>query len=129
MRCPKCNSRMAFDRRVFRRGFLCRQCGSELAVSETYSRVLVAISIVLGFGLPWFPLIQGYSSAFLRSCVGLVALLGLEVLLALATLFLLVRVAPFLVSPPLVLRRETPISVLGLGSSPPRGDCESHSER
>lgn len=34
MRCPQCNWEMAFDRRVFRTGFLCEQCGAKLLVSE-----------------------------------------------------------------------------------------------
>src|SRR3954469_9174358 len=72
MTCPSCKSNITWDRRAFRRGFTCYQCGSEASVSEAYSRMLVSISLVVGFGLVWLPIFQGHGAAFLQSCVGFI---------------------------------------------------------
>jgi len=122
MTCPHCGFKIAFDSRAYRRGFLCERCGSELIVSETYSRVLIIVSIVLGFGMLWTPIFQSHWVAPLRSCIGLVGLLALGLPAALAMLFLLVRLAPSLVPPPLILRHDGRNYGLGLGT-PPRS-CE-----
>ena len=114
MRCPECGLRMAFDKRVFRQGFLCEQCGAKLLVSETYSRMLVVISIVLGFGLPWVVHLAKLLILVLGPLAGFIAVLALGFPLAFVVLSLMVRVVPRLISPPLVLCHNDPITVLNL---------------
>lgn len=125
MRCPNCESTIQWDRRAFRRGFSCNRCGSEVMVSEGYSRTLVLISLGVGFGLVWLPLFQGHGSVFLQSCLGFLALLALEFPLAGGVLFLLVRLAPVVVSPPLVIRHSGPVYGLGLGGQVKSPDQKS----
>ena len=114
VRCPKCGLRSAFDNRVFRKGFLCEQCAAKLLVSETYTRILVVISIVLGFGLPWVVHLAKLLILVLGPLAGFIAALALGFPLAFAILFLMVRVVPRLISPPLVLRHNDPITMLNL---------------
>lgn len=118
MTCPNCKSNITWDRRAFRRGFTCYQCGSEISVSEAYSRTLVLISLLVGFGLVWLPVFQGHGAAFLQSCVGFIALLALGFPVAGGVLFLLVRLAPVVVSPPMVIRHSGPVYGLGLDRVP-----------
>jgi hypothetical protein len=99
---------------VFRKGFLCEQCAAKLLVSETYTRILVVISIVLGFGLPWVVHLAKLLILVLGPLAGFIAALALGFPLAFAILFLMVRVVPRLISPPLVLRHNDPITMLNL---------------
>lgn len=114
MRCPQCNLGMAFDRRVFLGDFLCEQCGAKVLVSEAYSRVLVAISMVVGFGLTWIANLPKLLMSDLGPLAGFLAAIALGSLLALAVLFVMVRMVPRLISPPLVLRHGYPVTVLNL---------------
>lgn len=106
MRCPRCNLEMAFDKGVFGNDFHCPKCGSKLRVSEPYSRMLVFISIVLGFSLPWVAHVHKLLIPALGPLAGFIAVLALGFPLAFAVLFLMVRVVPRLLSPPLVLRHN-----------------------
>lgn len=122
MTCPNCGLRMPFDRRAFRRGFLCGRCESELRISELYSRVLGIISLLVGFGLVWLPIVHGFGTVLLRSCIGFVMLLALGFPVAAVVLFLLVRLAPLVLSPRLVDGRSEPPYRLGLdGEMPSHG--------
>lgn len=114
MRCPQCNFRMSFDKEVFGRDFRCEQCGAKLLVSETYTRVLGIISIVLGFGLPWVVHVPKLLISALGPLAGFVAVLALGFPLAFLVLFLMVRVVPRLISPPLVLRHNDSVTTLNL---------------
>ena len=119
MMCPNCKSSIRWDRRAFRRGFSCSRCGSEVCVAEGYSRMLVLISLLVGFGLVWLPVFQRHGAAFLQSCAGFIALLSLGFPVAGTVLFLLVRLAPLVISPPLVTRHSGPVCGLGLGGRVP----------
>ncbi len=118
MTCPNCRSKIKWNRRAFRRGFTCHQCGSEVSISEAYSRMLVLVSLLVGFGLVWLPVVEGHGGVFLRSYVAFLALLALGFPMAGGVLFLLVRLAPVVVSPPMVIRHSGPAYGLGLGRAP-----------
>lgn len=128
MRCPQCNWEMAFDKRVFRTGFLCEQCGAKLLVSEVYSRMLVVISMVIGFGLPWVAHFPKLLMSALGPLAGFIAVLALAFPLAFAVLFLMVRLIPRLFSPPLVLRHHDPITALNLTADGEEQVRRSHFE-
>lgn len=115
MICPQCKVRIVFDNHVWNGDFVCQQCGASLLVSETYSRVLILTSSVLGFGLPWVAHLPKILIASLGDLVGFVAVLALGFPIAFTVLFLMVRVVPQLISPPLVLRHEGALTVLNLG--------------
>jgi hypothetical protein len=129
VRCPKCGFRMTFDRQVFHTGFLCEQCGAKLLISETYSRMLVVISIVLGFGLLWVAHLLKLLISALGPLAGFVTALALGFPPAFAVLFLMVRVVPRLISPPLVLRHNDPITVLNLTVEQEEQGSGSHLEK
>jgi hypothetical protein len=114
MRCPRCNLEMVFDKRVFGREFQCERCGSKLFVSEIYGRMLMVISVVLGFGLPWIAHLHKLLISALGPLAGFIAVLALGFPLAFVVLFLMVRLVPRLISPPLVLRHNDPITALNL---------------
>lgn len=122
--CPNCKSILKWDRGAFKRGFSCDQCGSEVRVSEGYSRTLVLFSLMVGFGLIWLPVFEGHGRALLQSCLGFLALLALGFPLAGGVLFLLVRVAPVVASPPLVIRHPGGVYGLGLGRRVASADQE-----
>lgn len=122
MRCPQCNVGMAFDRRVFLGDFLCEQCGAKVLVSEAYSRVLVVISMVVGFGLTWISNLPKLLIADIGPLAGFLAAVAFGSLLALAVLFMMVRLVPRLISPPLVLRRDGPVTVLNLTAEQEKHD-------
>src|SRR5438046_9168715 len=90
MRCPQCNLEMPFDRRVFSRDFLCEQCGTKLLVSEAYSRMLVAISIVIGFGLPWVAHLHELLIPALVPLAGFIAVLASDFASGFVNFFLVV---------------------------------------
>jgi hypothetical protein len=76
--------------------------------------MLVVFSIVLGFGLIWTAHLQKLLISALGPLAGFIATLALGFPLAFAFLFLMVRVVPRLIPPPLVLRHNDPITVLNL---------------
>ena len=69
-------------------------------MSEGYSRVLVLIGLLVGFGVVWLPALNGHGRIFMHSCPGFLALLALGFPLAGVVMFWLVRLAPVLVPPP-----------------------------
>jgi len=76
------------------------------------------ISLLAGFGLVWLPVVGGHGGVFLRSCLAFLALLALGFPVAGAILFLLVRLAPVIVSPPVEARHSVPVYGLGLHRDP-----------
>ena len=129
MRCAECNVTMAFDKEVFGDDFHCGQCGRRLRVSETYARTLAVISVVLGFGLPWVAHLPKLLIVALGPLAGFIAVLVLGLPLAFALLFLMVRVVPRLISPPLVFRHNDPITVLNLAAEEEERGSGSHLEK
>ena len=99
--CPACSTPIEISQAAFRLDFQCPRCGVALAVSVLYSRVVVLISILLGYALSWkiaVPELRQYFYDFLwKFCLFWIPI-GYIVLI------LLVRIAPFLVKPALVLR-------------------------
>lgn len=127
MRCPQCNLDMAFDKEVFSKRFHCPRCGARLLVSEAYSRMLVVISIVIGFSLPWVAHLHKLLIPALGPLEGFIAVLASGFPLAFAVLFLLVRVVPRLLPPPLVFRHNDSITALNLTGEQGERGSGSHS--
>jgi hypothetical protein len=114
MTCPQCNLEIGFDKEVFGNDFHCPRCGARLLVSETYGRMLMVLSIVLGFGLPWITQLHKLLIPALGPLAGFIAVLASGFPLAFVVLFFMVRLVPVLVPPTLVLRHDDPITALNL---------------
>ena len=132
MRCPNCNWKMSFDTRVFRGSFTCRKCATRLFVSETYTRLLVGVSLVLGLGLPWATRLSGRVIDALGPLEGLTAVAVIGFLFGFVILFLTIRVVPHLIPPSLVRHHNDLITKLNLegakedpGSRTPREENEN----
>jgi hypothetical protein len=110
VRCPNCGLRMRSDRKVFRRDFKCGQCGSGVMASESYGRLLWAISVAFSLGITWL----GSEIYGISSFEGFLCALASILIVAILILSFLVRIAPLIVPPPLVIRRTGPPRVLGL---------------
>ena len=126
MRCPQCNLEMPFVKEVFSNHFHCPRCGAKLFVSETYGRLLMVISIVVGFSLPWVARLHKLLIPALGPLTGFIAVLALSLPLAFVVLFFVLRVVPRLISPPLVLRRNDPVTALNLTAEQEERDSRSH---
>jgi len=118
MRCPSCQSEVAFQKELFR-GMACKQCGSTLLVSVTYTRVLIVVALLSTEALLWVGHVRnlfypslGVPFGFLAS-----ALLGFPI--AFLVLTVMVRTIPYCVPPVLVLRDPTPVTTLGLSHDHP----------
>lgn len=114
MSCPQCNLRMAFDKKAFGRNLHCGRCGAKLRVSAFYSRVLMAVSMLVAFGLLW---LVHPPTRFLVVAFGqfgaFVALLAIGWFLTLVVMILMMGIAPRLISPPLLPSHE-PFTLLNL---------------
>jgi len=113
-KCPACSSPVEISRSIFRDDVRCPHCGVALGVSTLYSRLLVVLSISLAVALVWGVAIHGVPSCLICIATGL--LLGIPV--AFLVLTLLVRIAPFLVKPTLVLRQRYQVTSLNLTPGP-----------
>lgn len=111
VRCPNCGLTMRSDREVFDRHFKCGQCGLGLMVSESYSRLLWAISVAFSLGITWL----GSEVCGISSFEGFLCALASILIVAILILSSLVRIAPLIVPPHLVIRRTGPPRVLGIG--------------
>ena len=111
--CPRCAGRIEVNRESFGHHFRCPQFAGTVMVAESYSRVLVLISIAVGFCLSWLTPLRTLAMSA-GPLAGLVGLLALSFLLSFVVLFALVRVAPRYVSPTLVTAQKGVITVLGL---------------
>ncbi len=126
MTCPQCGLQMAFDKRVFQPGFICSRCLSPLFVSEGYGRLLLIVSIVIGYGLPWALHLPRFLIAAFGPLEGFAAALALGVLLACVVLFWVLRIVPRLISPPLVPRLHGAVTVLDLAAGRGRQCSQDH---
>jgi predicted RNA-binding Zn-ribbon protein involved in translation (DUF1610 family) len=129
MRCPRCNLEIAFAKEVFGNDFHCPRCGARLLVSETYGRMLMVISIVLGFGLPWITQLHKLLIPALGPLAGFIAVLASGFPLAFVVLFFMLRLVPRLISPPLVFRHNDPITALNLTAEQEERGSSSHLEK
>src|ERR1700690_132428 len=100
MTCPACSELLEVSRLVFRPNFACPHCGVALKVSLPYLRSIGVISVLLGYALAWeASRICPPSYLFGIPTLFLVLWAPIRYL----SLFVLVRVAPLLVRPKLVL--------------------------
>jgi hypothetical protein len=102
VRCPQCGRRMPLSKLIFRENFRCIRCHVPLHVSVAYSRVLVVLSAVVSLALLW--------GVGIRNLWLFVLLLPLGFLI----LTLMVRAAPFVVSPRLNVGKPTAMTKLDL---------------
>lgn len=117
--CPICSHPVEISKKVFAADFQCGHCGAPLRVSTLYMRTLVLTGLLLGYSLAWkmgtgsmVVFFWGITWRFLLLCLPLSFLI----------LSFLVRIAPYLVKPPLVLRHnfESPFTTLRLSDDDPR---------
>jgi len=90
---------------MFLGGLPCPQCGTILQVSTAYQRGVNLVSAVVGFLLVW---IRGVRNPVLFTM--------LWVPTALVILAVVLRIAPIVVPPVLVVGRPSNLTTLGLGS-------------
>jgi hypothetical protein len=115
--CPICSHPVEISKKVFAADFHCEHCGALLRVSTLYTRIVVLFCSLLGYALAWkigehslVVFFWGVTWVFLLLCLPLSFLI----------LSFLARIAPYLVTPPLILRRtfETHLTILNLSSGP-----------
>jgi hypothetical protein len=103
---------------VFRSDFQCNHCGAPLKVSKLYSRIVSLSGVLIGYSIAWrlgqgslIVFFWGITWVFLLLCVPLTILI----------LSFLAQIAPYLLKPPLVLRRsfESPFTTLHLTGDDP----------
>jgi DNA-directed RNA polymerase subunit RPC12/RpoP len=125
MRCPRCNLKTAFNKDIFRGKFRCEQCGAKLVAAESYNRMLAIISILFGFGLPGLVHLPSLLISSFGTLFGFLVTLVLGFPLSFTVLFFAVRLIPLLLSPPLVVRNDSSITVLGLTAGQEDGPCDN----
>ena len=115
--CPICSHPVEISKKVFAADFQCGHCGAPLRVSTLYGRTLGLIGVLLGYSLAW-KLGNGNMVVFFWGVTWRFLLLCLP--LSFLVLSFLVRIAPYLVKPTLVLRRtfESHLTTLNLSSGP-----------
>lgn len=113
MRCPNCHCQVAFEKNLFR-GTRCKRCASTLFVSTTYSRALGLLSLLAAEALLWIVNIRKLFYPSLGVPFGFLASLCLGFPVAFFILTVLVRTAPRLIAPTLVLRDWGTVTTLGL---------------
>jgi hypothetical protein len=116
--CPACSGSVEISRPLFCADLRCPRCGVALGVSPLYGRVVVLLGILLGAVPAWE---VGIHSA--RCCLlvmGSVFVL-LWIPIGFLVLTVVVRVAPFLVKPTLVLRQRHRLTTLDLTPGPKDG--------
>jgi hypothetical protein len=114
--CPVCSAAVEISKSFFGLDSRCRHCGAALKVSPLYLRILVLFSVVVGYVLAW-----GIGTYGPRACFGVPWGFYLFWMpLGFLVLSFLVRVAPFLVCPTLVLRHpfESHLTTMNLSSDP-----------
>ncbi len=114
--CPACSLAVTISRSVFRLDFHCPHCGAALKAAPIYLRILVLLSVLIGYVLAWGIGIYGP-----RACFGVpwgFYLFWMPI--GFLVLSLLVRVAPYVVCPPLVLRHpfDSHLTTMHLSSDP-----------
>jgi hypothetical protein len=110
--CPSCSNPVKITRSIFR--FRCPHCDASLEVSALYTRSIVLLSVLLGYAFAW-----EIGTLGPRFCFGVPwGFLLFWAPIGFLVLTLLVRIAPFLVKPKLVLRRPNDGTTLNLTSAP-----------
>jgi hypothetical protein len=122
--CPACSCPVEMTRSVFRSDFRCPHCGVALSASPLYVRFLALLSLLLGIALAWEIGSRGPRNCFL-GIPWTVFLLYLP--LGFIVLTLLIRIAPFVMRPALVLRRPNHVTTLNLASGPNNGKATADS--
>ena len=124
--CPACSSPVGVSRLVFRPDFRCSHCGAALKPSLLYTRMVVLVGVILGYSLAWEAGIRGPVSRLFCVPFGFILL---SIPLAFLVLMLLVRIAPFLARPTLVIRGPIASYLTTLNLSPgPKDDTKNRVE-
>jgi hypothetical protein len=113
MRCPNCHGLVVFNKGFFR-GTRCSGCDSVLLVSQRYSRTLVLLSILAAEAVLWITGVRKLFYPSLGVPFGFLASVALGLPVAFAILTVMVRTAPRLVAPTLVLGHWGTVNTLGL---------------
>ena len=115
MWCPNCHCQVTFEKSLFR-GTRCTQCASTLFVSATYIRALMLLSLLAAEALLWIANIRKLFYPTLGVPFGFLASVWLGFPVAFFILTVLVRTAPRLIAPTLVLRNWGTVTTLGLAA-------------
>lgn len=115
MRCPNCRGVVPFQKGLFR-GMPCEHCNSTLLVSQTYSRVLVLLALLLAEELLWLANVRTLFYPTLGIPFGVLASFWLGFPVAFLLLTVMVRTIPRWFQPTLVLRHWTTVTTLGLSN-------------
>jgi hypothetical protein len=89
VRCPHCAARLANSKALFRQDLRCSQCQARLHVSVNYSRALYFLSLLISLVFLWAVGIRNLWLFVLYLPLGFVILT------------VMVRIAPYIVRPPL----------------------------
>ena len=118
MRCPNCQSEVAFQKELFR-GMTCKRCESTLLVSLTYTRVLTVVALLSTEALLWLGQVRKLFYPTLGVPFGFLASVLLGFPIAFLVLTVMVRTIPYCVPPVLVLRDPTIVTTLRLSHDHP----------
>jgi len=111
--CPNCRGVVPFQKQLFR-GMPCKHCHSTLLVSETYSRALVVLALLLAEALLWVGNVRTLFYPALGIPFGALASFWLGFPVAFLLLTVMVRTIPRWFPPTLVLRHWGTVTTLGL---------------
>jgi hypothetical protein len=104
--CPQCLGRIPVSRDVFRKGYKCIRCGTDVVASATYARVLSLLSMLLSIGFLW--------AIHARILYFLILVIPIWLLI----LSVMVRVVPHFVAPHLDLVNSSTVTKLGISDHP-----------
>ncbi|PYV67577.1 MAG: hypothetical protein DMG96_38895 [Acidobacteria bacterium] len=113
MSCPNCREVVPFQKELFR-GMPCKHCNSTLLVSQTYSRALVLLALLLAEALLWVGNIRTLFYPTLGLPFGVLASFWLGFPVAFFLLTVIVRTIQRWFPPTLVLRHWSTVTTLGL---------------
>lgn len=116
MRCPNCDSEVAFEKGLFR-GKRCKQCGATMRISLAYVRVLMLLSFLTAELLLWMANVRVLFYPTLGVPFGFLASFSLGYPLAFLILTVLVRTVPRVVAPRLVPRHWDSFITLGVSAN------------
>ena len=102
VRCPRCLGSNPVSKDVFRQGYRCVRCGTEVVASALYSRVLSVLSMLVGAGFLLAVHVRVLYFFIWIIPVWLLVLSGM------------VRVVPYFVPPRLELRDSGTVTILGI---------------
>ncbi len=113
MSCPNCREVVPFQKELFR-GMPCKHCNSTLLVSQTYSRALVLLALLLAEALLWVGNIRTLFYPTLGLPFGVLASFWLGFPVAFFLLTVIVRTIQRWFPPTLVLRHWSTVTTLSL---------------